>query len=105
MPILPADNFKPSQVRSGTFQAMLADSVVQLDGTAGAVLATLPTAASAKGKVLRFIRTDGVIANTVTIKGAGAELINGTNTKTLTTQYQACALFSNGTQWLVVSAA
>lgn len=103
MPILPADNFKPAQVRSGTFQVMLADSVVQLDGTAAAVTATLPTAASAKGKVFRFIRTDSVIANAATVKGAGAELINGANTLALSTQYKAYALYSNGTLWLILS--
>ena len=70
------------------------------DTTAGAITLNLPTAASMKGQRLRAIKTAG--ANTLTWDGNGAETIDGSATKAVTTN---AAIISNGTAWFTESAA
>lgn len=69
------------------------------DTTAGAITLNLPTAASMKGQRLRTIKTAG--ANTLTWDGNGAETIDGSATKTVTTN---ASIISNGTAWFTESA-
>jgi predicted RecA/RadA family phage recombinase len=75
---------------------------VLVDATAGAVVITLPTAASALaggiGRVYNVKKTD-VSANTVTVDGNASETIDGATTQVLTAQYQSMTIQSNGTTW------
>ena len=72
------------------------------DATAAAFAATLPPAASVAGRVYYFKKID-VSANAVTVTGNGAETIDGSNTKALSTQYKTIQIFSNGTNWEIVA--
>lgn len=83
----------------------LADFTVLGDATNAALVFTLPTAASA------FVNGEGVVynlkkidasANTVTIQGSGAELIDGINTKVISTQWTTVRIQSNGTSWFIL---
>ena len=76
----------------------LNDVTVVCDATSGAITATLPTAASAAGREY-VIKKKDASANAVTLKGNGAELIDGANTKATTTQYATIRAQSDGTQW------
>lgn len=58
------------------------------DATAGAIVLTLGTAASMINRLLVIKKIDAT-ANTVTIQGNGAETIDGTNTRVLSTQYSS----------------
>src|ERR1700737_1507132 len=81
------------------------DHTVRGDATAQNQIFTLPTAASAfsagVGKVYNIKKID-VSVNTVTVKGNGAELIDGANTKVLSTQYASTHVQSNGVTWDVI---
>lgn len=79
-----------------------AQYTVLVDATSGASVQTLPTAASSSGKVFVIKKIDAS-ANTVTIQGNGAELIDGVNTKVISTQWTAVMLQSNGTAWYILS--
>lgn len=76
----------------------LSDVMVVCDATSGAITATLPSAASAAGREFIVKKKDSS-ANAVTLKGNGAELIDGANTKATTTQYAIIRAQSDGTQW------
>lgn len=77
-------------------------SIQLVSASGGAVTITLPTAASANGVVFYVKKTDAS-ANAVTIKAAGSELIDGTNTKVLSTQYTSVQFYSNGTAWFILA--
>jgi len=74
-------------------------SLVFAASAGGAYTVTLPPVAASAGISLTVIKTDSA-ANTVTLKGNGSELINGSNTYTgLTTQYYVIKLYCDGTAW------
>jgi hypothetical protein len=71
------------------------------DATSGAIVATLPPAASVSGRVYSFKKTD-VSGNAVTVTGNAAETIDGSNTKALSSQYAKTLILSNGTSWEIL---
>jgi len=87
--------------KTTTYTVVLTDYTLTGDATTASFTMTLPTAASSTGKIFSFKKIDSS-ANTVTIKGNGAELIDGTNTKVITTQYGGFTLQSNGTVWYII---
>lgn len=76
-------------------------SVQLVDATSGNIVKTLPTAASAVNIIYTIKKIDASV-NTVTVQAAGAELIDGANTRVLTTQYQSIQIISNGTAWYIL---
>lgn len=68
--------------------------VLFVDASSGAITVTLPAAAGAR-RAIRVKKVD-VSANAVTVDGAGAELVDGAATLTLTTQYEAVTLHADG---------
>ena len=62
---------------------------------------TLPTAASASGRLLS-IRIDAANTRLVTVKGNGTENIDGQNTRIMWSG-ETATLYSNGTYWMKVS--
>lgn len=78
---------------------------VLADATGGAIVLTLPTAASAYSDGLGRRYTAKKIdsgGNTVTLDGAGSETIDGATTKVLSAQYASVTIQSNGTAWFIV---
>jgi len=70
----------------------------------GTFTALLPTVASGDanvGRVVTIFKVDG--ANDVIIDGAGTEKINGVETVTMSSKYDYRTIFSNGTEWFVIS--
>lgn len=63
---------------------------------------TLPTAVGNAGFVVGIKKIDAT-ANTVTVKGNAAELIDGLNERVLTDQYDSVILVSDGTGWSVLA--
>ena len=60
---------------------------------------TLPSAVGIAGK--RYvIRKSDASANTVTIDPAGAETVNGSATRVISTQYEAVEIVSDGAGWV-----
>jgi len=87
----------PVRTVTAAYQAVLTDSVILINGN---ITVTLPTAATAAGKIItcKAINAGG---GTRTVDGNGAN-IDGAATWTTTTQYVAQRFASDGTQWWTV---
>lgn len=72
------------------------------DATGGAIVGTLPAAASCTGMTLGFLKTDNS-ANTLTVAANGAELIDGANTFVISSQYGYIVISCDGTKWYIIS--
>jgi hypothetical protein len=70
----------------------------------GNVTVTLPAVASGDaniGRVVTIFKVDA--ANDVIIDANASETINGATTVTMSSQYNYRTIFSNGTEWFVIS--
>lgn len=88
-------------VKNSNYTVLLTDKVLLGDATSASFTFTLPTAASANGLVFYFKKIDSSV-NTVTVKGNGIEIIDGSNTLVISSQYVAVTVVSDGTQWWVI---
>lgn len=101
-------NFGLQQLRTSfrtettTYTATIFDEVILADATVGAFTITLPTAASAKGKVLT-IKATSVAGGNVTIDGNGSELIDGAATVVISTLNRSYVIACDGTGWQILS--
>lgn len=77
------------------------DVMLLVSAALGNVNITLYTAVGNSGRKVRAIKTD-TTTNTVTITPFGGQTINGASTAVLSRQYDAIALFSNGTVWFLL---
>ena len=75
---------------------------VLCDATSGAIVPTLPAAASSTGQILTIKKIDSS-GNAVTVTGNGAELIDGANTKVLSAQWASIQIQSSGTAWYILA--
>lgn len=86
-----------------TSSALTADGgLVKVDASGAAVTVTLPPAASFTGRDRTFKRMNSG-ANAVILDGLASETIDGAATYTLTAQYKAVTIVSDGSNWLVTS--
>ena len=70
----------------------------------GNVTVTLPAVASGDANVGRVVTIFTVdAANDVIIDANASETINGATTVTMSSQYNYRTIFSNGTEWFVIS--
>lgn len=86
--------------KTSNYNVLLTDCFLAADCTGGAITFTLPTAASATGKIFYLKKIDSSL-NAMTIQGNGAELIDGFNTQITNTQYESFSIISTGTQWWI----
>lgn len=84
-----------------TYTALSTDFTILGDATSAAFSVTLPTAASSSGKLYNIKKIDSG-GNAVTIQANGAELIDGANTKVISTQWVNVRIQSNGTSWFTL---
>ena len=89
-----------SVTTSGNVQS--GDYLIIADATAGAITMTLPPAALVPGRIYAFKRINSG-ANAVIIDGYAAETIDGSATHTLTPQWNALTIMSNGTAWFILA--
>ena len=85
-----------------TYAIQNSDGLILVDATSGAFTVTLPTAVGITGKVFYLQRTDGTLANPVTIATTSAQTINGATTRFLATQFESWAIVSDGANWQVL---
>lgn len=86
--------------KTGDYTVMLADNVLKGDATSGVLTFTLPPAATAVGHAFYFKKIDAS-ANAVVVEADGSELIDGLNSQSLSVQYEAFMLVSDGTEWSI----
>lgn len=87
--------------KTGAYTATANDFTILCNATTAAFSVTLPTAASQPGRLYNVKKIDAS-ANTVTIQCAGAELIDGANTKVIAAQYSNIQFQSDGTAWWIL---
>lgn len=75
---------------------------VLVDATAGAIVITLPTVSTSNRRIYNIKKIDAS-ANTVTIDGNGAEVIDGALTQVLATQWSALQMQNNSTAWYILA--
>lgn len=85
--------------RTATYAILPTDGLVELDATLGAFTATLPSAATNPGMVVRPVKVD-VSVNAVTIATTGGQTINGASTLSLASQWSGKTLVSDGSNWV-----
>jgi glycosidase len=91
---------------TASFEAISANTTVStsgrrlaVDATAGNITITLAGAATINDIIVKKIDAS---ANTVTIDANASETIDGGLTAVLTDQFEAIAILSNGTNWLII---
>ena len=82
--------------KTTTYVATTADTVILANGTFTITLYTCT------GNLGKWIEIKNVSTGTVTIAGNAAELIDGSNTQALNTQYQALILVCDNTSWNIL---
>ena len=86
-----------------TSQASLStDSTMLVNASSGNLTISLPTALGAT-RSIRTIKKIDASVNTVTIQANGAELIDGTNTRVLSTQWSSLQIQCDGTAWYILT--
>jgi len=99
---------RPIVNKTANYTATANDYTITGNATSASFTITLPTAASSydatstTGQIYNFKKTDSSV-NTITIQANGSELIDGTNTKTITTQYGGFTVQSTGTSWIIIN--
>jgi len=77
------------------------DYLIVADATAGAVVVSLPAAATNDGRLVIVKKTD-ISVNTVTLDGNSAETIDGAATQVLALQYDSITVACDGAGWWIV---
>jgi hypothetical protein len=89
--------------KTANYTAGVSDHTILCNNVSGAITITLPAAAGCTGRMYVNKKISGA-GNNVTIQGNfGVETIDGVTTKTLTNQYDALMIQSDGTAWYVLS--
>lgn len=73
------------------------DDFLLVDTTTGSVTLTLPLAASVRGQWLVIKKL--VAANTLTVQGSGADLVDGVASVAWTSQYEVRRLYAGPDAW------
>lgn len=92
----------PIVTKTADYTATVADAIVLIDTTGGAVTITLPAVATMTGRMLVMKKISTPDANTVTLDGNGAEQIDGALTYVFNVPYMSISLVCDGTAWWVI---
>ena len=80
------------------------DQIILVDSTAAIRTVTLPSAATIPGRRYTIKDWKGTAAtHTITIATVSSQTIDGAGSATLTTNYQAVELVSDGANWSIIS--
>lgn len=92
-------------VNSATYDLLPEDHILSVEytGTGAVTSLTLPTAQTLKGRIV-VVKDAGGNAEThnITIDTEGSELIDGSATKVISTDYGVVRLYSDGTDWFTI---
>lgn len=86
--------------KTTNYTVLLTDNILKGNATGGTITFSLPSAASATGRVYWFKKVDAS-GNPVNVTAFGAELIDGLATQSLVAQNEAFILVSDGTTWSI----
>jgi hypothetical protein len=91
----------PISTKSSNYTLTTADGTILVNAASGGITITLPAAASAAESIFTIKKKD-VTSNVVTVDANGVELIDGSTTYTLSTQYEAIKIQSDGSAWWII---
>ena len=94
-------NSRSFAVRTTTSDVVASEDVMLVDASAAAVTVTLLPAANWDDKSIAIKKLDGG-SNAVKIVAQSGETIDGTQTKSIVSQYAVLRLASNGFRWHVI---
>lgn len=92
----------PTSAISSTITADGTQHTLLVDATGASRTINLPAAAGVPGRIYVVKKIDSS-ANTVVVDPAGAELIDGAATKTLSAQWDSIKIQSDGVSWFIVA--
>jgi hypothetical protein len=87
--------------KTSNYVVLTSDNVLLANCAGGAILFSLPAAASATGQVFFFKKIDAT-ANAMTIQANGSEVIDGSNTQSTTVQYESFTMVTDGAAWYIL---
>ena len=91
----------PITVKTADYAVSQSDSTIFADATAGLITVTLLSAAGFAGEIFTIKRVSGG-ANTIVVATTSGQTIDGSNTKTLGTQYAAITVQSDSFNWKII---
>ncbi len=86
--------------KTANYTITLSDYAVLGNATGGVFSVSLPVVATATGRIFVIKKIDSS-ANVVTVQANGAEIIDNSNTFSLTDQFDSITVQSDGTQWWI----
>lgn len=87
--------------KTSDYTVLLSDTILLADCTTGNVTFTLPTTASASGRIFYFKKIDSS-ANLMIIQANGSEIIDSLNTQSTNTQFESFTVVSDSSQWWII---
>ena len=87
---------------TSSYTVSIFDKVLFLDTTSGSFTVTLPSAFLLKGEKIKMVKTSDDFS-IVTIETKNLEEINGNTSTTIATRFEGLELFSNGSEWIILS--
>jgi len=87
--------------KTATYTATAEDEIILCDATAGIMTINLPTAVGIAGVQYTIKKIDSG-GNAITIDPNGAQTIEGSSTKTLSSQWSYYTIVSDGTNWIII---
>lgn len=75
---------------------------VLCDASGGAFTVTLPEVAVSEGLLLNVKKIDSGV-HAVTVDGSGSEVIDGSTTQSLSSQYDSIAIHCDGAAWYIIA--
>lgn len=100
----PRTNLNVAEITAipATYNATTSNDVIVADATAATLTINLPPLAGSQGKILYIKKIDST-GNTVIVDANGSELIDGSLTSTLSSQYQFLIMVAGITHWWKLS--
>lgn len=87
--------------KTADYTITVADDIIRGDATGGNITINLPTAVGIAGRAYVVKKIDST-GNTVTIDPSGAETIDGSATKVISSQYNSYKIVSNNVSWDII---
>jgi len=90
-------------VKTASYTATAGDHTILCNNTAGAITLSLPTATDCAGRMYVIKKISGAGNNVIVAGYNGTETVDGSTTYTITSQYTAVVLQSDGANWYILS--
>ena len=98
----PGVRFGITNTSASVYNAVTADSYIEVDASAANATVNLYTVSGNAGRLLAVKKGDSSV-NTVTLDGSGSETIDGVATQVLTVQWESLFILATSAGWRIIS--